>query len=150
LLLLEHLQIFIARIGEEGIALVGIVIVSHSKKLAEGIKELTQQMADRQLRIIAAGGMEEGTLGTDSIKISKAILEADTGDGVVVLVDLGSGILSAETAIELLDEEYFNTVKIADAPIVEGAVIAVIQASLGGTLAEVIHAAEEARGMQKL
>lgn len=130
--------------------MVGIVIVSHSKKLAEGIKELTEQMADRQLKIIAAGGMEEGELGTDSIKICRAILEANAGDGVVVLVDLGSGILSAQTAIELLDEELLNLVKIADAPIVEGAVIAVIQASLGSTLAEVIHAAEETRSMLKL
>mgnify|MGYP000742313918 CR=1 FL=1 len=131
-------------------ALVGIVIVSHSKKLAEGIKELTEQMADRQLKIIAVGGMEEGELGTDSIKISKAMLEANTGDGVAVLVDLGSGILSAQTAIELLDEELLSLVKIADAPIVEGTVIAVIQASLGSTLPEVIHAAEETRGMMKL
>lgn len=130
--------------------MVGIVIVSHSKKLAEGIKELTEQMADRQLKIIAAGGMEEGALGTDSIKISRAMLEANTGDGVVVLVDLGSGILSAQTAIELLDEEHYCMIKIADAPIVEGAVVAVIQASLGSTLAEVVHAAEETRSMLKL
>lgn len=130
--------------------MVGIVIVSHSKKLAEGIKELAEQMADKQLKIIAAGGMEEGEIGTDAIKISKAIIEANTGDGVVVLVDLGSGILSAQTAIELLDEELINFIKIADAPIVEGAMIAAIQASLGSSLDEVIKAAEETRSMQKL
>jgi dihydroxyacetone kinase phosphotransfer subunit len=130
--------------------LVGVVIVSHSKKIAEGIKELAEQMADRQLRIIAAGGMEEGEIGTDAIKISKAILKANTGDGVVVLVDLGSGILSTQTAIELLEEELIHLVRIADAPIVEGAIISVIQASLGGSLDEVIKAAEETRSMQKL
>jgi dihydroxyacetone kinase phosphotransfer subunit len=130
--------------------LVGVVIVSHSKKIAEGIKELAEQMADRQLRIIAAGGMEEGEIGTDAIKISKAIFKANTGDGVVVLVDLGSGILSTQTAIELLDEELINLIRIADAPIVEGAIIAVIQASLGGSLDEVVKAAEETRSMQKL
>lgn len=130
--------------------MVGVVIVSHSKKIAEGIKELAEQMADRQLRIIAAGGMEEGEIGTDAIKISKAIFKANTGDGVVVLVDLGSGILSTQTAIELLDEELIHLIRIADAPIVEGAIIAVIQASLGGSLDEVVKAAEETRSMQKL
>ena len=130
--------------------MVGIVIVSHSKKLAEGIKELAEQMADKQLKIIAAGGMEEGELGTDSIKISKAIMEANSGDGVVMLVDLGSGILSAQTAIELLGNEHTSLIRIADAPIVEGAIIAAIQASIGSTLQEVIHAAEEARSMLKL
>jgi len=130
--------------------LVGIVIVSHCKNIAEGIKELAEQMAHKQLKIIAAGGMQEGEIGTDAIKISKAILEANTGDGVVVLVDLGSGILSAQTAIELLDEELVNFIKIADAPIVEGAMIAAIQASLGSTLDEVIKAAEETRSMLKL
>ena len=130
--------------------MVGIVIVSHCKNIAEGIKELAEQMAHKQLKIIAAGGMQEGEIGTDAIKISKAILEANTGDGVVVLVDLGSGILSAQTAIELLDEELVNFIKIADAPIVEGAMIAAIQASLGSTLDEVIKAAEETRSMLKL
>jgi phosphoenolpyruvate---glycerone phosphotransferase subunit DhaM len=122
--------------------LVGIVIVSHSKKIAEGIKELAEQMADKQLKIIAAGGMTEGEIGTDAIKISKAIIEANTGEGVVILVDLGSAILSAKTAIALLDEEHKNLVRIADAPIMEGAIIAVIQASIGSNLGEVVKGAE--------
>jgi phosphoenolpyruvate---glycerone phosphotransferase subunit DhaM len=130
--------------------LVGIVIVSHSKKIAEGIKELAEQMADKQLKIIAAGGMTEGEIGTDAIKISKAIIEANTGEGVVILVDLGSAILSAKTAIALLDEEHKNLVRIADAPIMEGAIIAVIQASIGSNLGEVVKGAEEIRGMLKL
>lgn len=130
--------------------MVGIVIVSHCKKIAEGIKELAEQMTHKQVKIIAAGGMQEGEIGTDAIKISKAILEANTGDGVVVLVDLGSGILSTQTAIELLGKALINLIKIADAPIVEGAMIAAIQASLGSTLDEVIKAAEETRSMLKL
>jgi phosphoenolpyruvate---glycerone phosphotransferase subunit DhaM len=130
--------------------LVGIVIVSHSKKIAEGIKELAEQMADKKLKIIAAGGMTEGEIGTDAIKISKAIIEANTGEGVVILVDLGSAILSAKTAIALLDEEHENLVRIADAPIVEGAIIAVTQASIGSNLDEVIKGVEEIRGMLKL
>jgi dihydroxyacetone kinase phosphotransfer subunit len=130
--------------------LVGIVIVSHSRKIAEGIKDLAEQMADKQLKIIAAGGMENGEIGTDSIMISKAMMEADTGDGVVVLADLGSAILSAQTAMELIDDNFRSMLKIADAPVVEGAIIAAVQAFIGGSLDEVITAAEAARGMLKL
>jgi dihydroxyacetone kinase phosphotransfer subunit len=130
--------------------LVGIVIVSHSPKIAEGIKDLAEQMGDKHLKIIAAGGMENGEIGTDSIMISKAMLEADTGDGVVVLADLGSAILSAQTAMELIDDNSRNMIKIADAPVVEGAIIAAVQAFIGGSLDEIIAAAEAARSMLKL
>jgi len=130
--------------------LVGIVIVSHSMKLADGIKDLAGQMADKQLKIIAAGGMEDGGIGTDAIKISKALQEANSGEGVVVLADLGSAILSAHTAVELLDDALSSFIRIADAPIVEGAISAVIQASIGSSLDEVVNAAEEARSLLKL
>lgn len=130
--------------------MVGIVIVSHSKKVAEGIKELAEQMADEQLKLIAAGGMADGGIGTDAVMISEAIIEANSGDGVVVLADLGSGILSAQAAIELLGEELGRLIKIADAPIVEGAISAAIQASVGGSLEEVVAVAESARGILKL
>jgi dihydroxyacetone kinase phosphotransfer subunit len=119
-------------------------------KLAEGVKDLAEQMADQQLKIIATGGMEDGGIGTDAMKICRALQAANSADGVVVLADLGSAILSAQTAMELLDEEYRSLISIADAPIVEGAISAAIQASIGGTLTEVIHAAEEARGLLKL
>ncbi|HYE10413.1 MAG TPA: dihydroxyacetone kinase phosphoryl donor subunit DhaM [Patescibacteria group bacterium] len=130
--------------------MVGIVIVSHSMKLADGIKDLAGQMADKQLKIIAAGGMEDGGIGTDAIKISKALQEANSGEGVVVLADLGSAILSAHTAVELLDDALSSFIRIADAPIVEGAISAVIQASIGSSLDEVVNAAEEARSLLKL
>jgi dihydroxyacetone kinase phosphotransfer subunit len=119
-------------------------------KLAEGIKDLAEQMGDKQLKIIAAGGMEDGGIGTDAIRISKALQEANSGEGVVVLADLGSAILSAQTAVELLDDTLSSFIRIADAPIVEGAISAVIQASIGGSLDEVVNAAEEARGLLKL
>ena len=83
--------------------MVGLVIVSHSSKIAEGITDLTAQIAAAHKGIIAAGGMEDGEIGTDAVRISEAIKKANDGDGVVVLADLGSGIMSAETAIELLD-----------------------------------------------
>ena len=135
--------------------MVGIVIVSHSKLAAEGIRELASQMAGPDLKLIACGGMQDGSIGTDAVRIRDAVIEAggDAKDGVCVLVDLGSGIMSAETAIELLesDDEYAGLpVRIADAPVLEGAVSAAVSASSGDTLDAVISAAEEARGMKKL
>lgn len=128
--------------------MVGIVIVSHSKKAAEGIYELAVQMAGENHRIFAVGGMEDGSLGTDAIRIKEHIEQANDGDGVLVLADLGSGILSAQTAIDLLEEDI--PVEIADAPILEGAVGAAVGAAIGGTLEEVKEAAEEAKKMSKL
>jgi dihydroxyacetone kinase phosphotransfer subunit len=128
--------------------MVGLVIVSHSSKIAEGVRDLALQMAPDYQQLIPAGGLEDGTLGTDTMKILEAVRTANDGDGVALLVDLGSGIMSAETAIELLDGEF--PARIADAPLVEGAVVAVIEASTGASLDEVIEAAEGVRGEEKL
>ena len=127
--------------------MVGIVIVSHSKKVAEGVVELAQQMAGANDHIIACGGMEDGSIGTDAVRIMEAIQEANTGDGVAILVDLGSGILSTQTAIDLL-EEPIDAV-IADAPILEGAIAAAAEAGQETTLQAVIQAAEEAKSFSK-
>ncbi len=129
--------------------MVGIVIVSHSPKIAEGVKDLARQVAAADARIVAAGGMADGEIGTDAVMISEAIKEADAGDGVVVLADLGSGVMSAEQAIELL-EDVNIAVRLADAPVVEGAVAAAVEAACGGSMDDVIRAAEEARGARKL
>ncbi|MBP2632811.1 MAG: dihydroxyacetone kinase, phosphotransfer subunit [Firmicutes bacterium] len=129
--------------------MVGIVIVSHSQKVAEGIKDIAQQMA-KDVKIIAAGGTSDGEIGTDALKIQEAILEANTGDGVLIMVDLGSAVLSAETALEFLDEELRQNVRIADAPVVEGAIVAAVQASTGAGLEEVIGTASEAYTLRKL
>ena len=128
--------------------MVGLVIVSHSSKIAEGVRDLALQMAPDYQQLVPAGGLEDGTLGTDTMKILDAVRAANDGDGVALLVDLGSGIMSAETAIELLDGEF--PARIADAPLVEGAVVAVIEASTGASLDEVIEAAEGVRGEEKL
>ena len=128
--------------------MVGLVIVSHSSKIAEGVRDLALQMAPDYQQLVPAGGLEDGTLGTDTMKILEAVRAANDGDGVALLVDLGSGIMSAETAIELLDGEF--PARIADAPLVEGAVVAVIEASTGASLDEVIEAAEGVRGEEKL
>ncbi|MDD4503780.1 MAG: dihydroxyacetone kinase phosphoryl donor subunit DhaM [Clostridiaceae bacterium] len=130
--------------------MVGIVVVSHSAKIAEGIKDITKQIADKNLKIIAAGGMADGAIGTDAVIISEAVLEANTGDGVVILVDLGSTVLSTYMALELLDESVQKSVRIADAPIVEGAISAVVQATVDSSVDEVVAVTEEARNISKL
>ncbi|XOQ42878.1 MAG: phosphoenolpyruvate--glycerone phosphotransferase [Clostridium sp.] len=130
--------------------MVGIVIVSHSKKIAEGVRDVSEQMTGSSVKIIAAGGVAENEIGTDASRITEAIRQADTGEGVVVLLDLGSAVLSTETALEFLDETLRGRVLIADAPLVEGAISAAISASSGSSLREVVSAAEEARNLQKL
>ncbi len=128
--------------------MVGVVIVSHSSKIAEGAKDLAAQMCPGFEGIYAAGGMEDGSIGTDAVRIKDAIEAANSGDGVVILADLGSGILSAETAIDLLETDI--DARIADAPIVEGAVVAAVQASIGSSLDDVIAEAEQTREQKKL
>ena len=128
-------------------AYVGLVIVSHSARIAEGTAELAGQMAGDEVRIVPAGGLEDGTIGTDAARIAAAIEAADAGAGVVVLVDLGSAVLSTVTALELLGDP--ENVRLSRGPIVEGAVIAAVQASTGSSLDEVLEAAEGAASMPK-
>ncbi len=129
--------------------MVGIVIVSHSYKIAEGIKDLTDQVASGHKGIICAGGMEDGSIGTDAVRISEAIKMANDGDGVVLFADLGSGIMSAETAIELLDGEGIDA-RLVDAPIVEGTITAAVTAVCGSNIDQVIAAAEQTRTVKKI
>jgi phosphoenolpyruvate---glycerone phosphotransferase subunit DhaM len=126
---------------------VGLVVVSHSSRIAEGTAELAGQMAGPDVRIIPAGGMEDGTIGTDAARIAVAIGEADTGSGVVVLADLGSAVLATRTALELLGNP--DNVRLSRGPIVEGAIIAAVQASTGSSLDEVLEAAEGAASLPK-
>ncbi|BDI22681.1 dihydroxyacetone kinase phosphoryl donor subunit DhaM [Herbiconiux sp. L3-i23] len=128
---------------------VGLVIVSHSGKIAEGVVELARQMA-ADVALVAAGGTDDGGIGTSFEKVQAGIDEADAGDGVVVLCDLGSAILTAETALEFLDDDQRARVRIADAPLVEGAVAAAVAAQSGDDLAAVVAAAQTAAGEQAL
>ena len=130
--------------------MVGIVIVSHSSKVAEGIREMALQMANPDQKIIAAGGTDAGGIGTDAVKILNAINEADDGDGVVLLVDLGSAVLSAEVAMEMLEEIVRERVRIADTPILEGSISEKVEASIGSPLKAVVATEEEARKIKKL
>ncbi|HET9905246.1 MAG TPA: dihydroxyacetone kinase phosphoryl donor subunit DhaM, partial [Anaerolineales bacterium] len=125
--------------------MIGIVIVSHSAKLAEGVVELARSMGGADLSIQAAGGMsEDTTLGTDPIRILKAIEQVYSDDGVLVLMDLGSAILSSEMALEMLAEEQRGKVVLCEAPLVEGAIAAAVQARIGGTIQQVIQEARSA------
>jgi phosphoenolpyruvate---glycerone phosphotransferase subunit DhaM len=130
--------------------LVGIVIVSHSAQIAAGTLELARQMAGDDLRIEAAGGTADGSLGTDAAAIMAAIEAAETGAGVVVLMDLGSAVLAAQTALELLGSDVAARVRLSRGPLVEGAVVAAVQASVGDDLAAVLAAAEEAASLPKI
>lgn len=131
----------------------GFVLVSHSARLAEGARELAEQVAQGAAPILAVGGAEDGSLGTNAFAIVKAIESlagADGVDGVLILMDLGSAVLSTETALEQLDPELRKRVKMADAPFVEGAVAAAVEASLGSDLDSVLAIAEAARQQGKL
>jgi PTS hybrid protein len=128
--------------------LVGIVVVSHSASIASGTAELAAQMAGPDLVIAAAGGTADCRLGTDADRVRAAIAEADGGDGVAVLADLGSAILTVREV--LADEDGTRDVRLLDAPVVEGAVTAAVTASAGLSLDDVAEAAEGARGIAKL
>jgi phosphoenolpyruvate-protein phosphotransferase/dihydroxyacetone kinase phosphotransfer subunit len=129
--------------------LVGIVVVSHSARIAAGVVEVAREMAGEGVRLVAAGGTAEGLLGTDADLIAEAIAQADTGAGVVVLADLGSAVLSAKLAFDMIDPELAARTRLSGGPLVEGAFLAAVQASAGDSLADVMKAAREAASMPK-
>ncbi|MBD2409954.1 phosphoenolpyruvate--protein phosphotransferase [Nostoc calcicola FACHB-389] len=125
--------------------MVGIVIVSHSKQLALGVRELAAQMVRGEVPIAIAAGIDdpENPLGTDAIQVSEAIAAVFSDDGVLVLMDLGSALLSAEMALEFLSEEQRQKIYLCEAPLVEGAIAAVVAAAAGKNIHQVMA---EARG----
>jgi PTS hybrid protein len=131
-----------------GVSLVGIVVVSHSAEIASGTVLLAAQMAGPDVAIEAAGGTADGGLGTDADRVRAAILSADSGEGVAVLGDLGSAILTVREVLASGDVN--GAVRLLDAPLVEGAVTAALTASAGLSLDEVAEATEEARAIAKL
>jgi phosphoenolpyruvate-protein phosphotransferase/dihydroxyacetone kinase phosphotransfer subunit len=121
--------------------MVGLVVVSHSASLADGVVELARQMGGEEVPVEAAGGLDDGSIGTDAALVQAAIERAMSGDGVLVLMDLGSALMSAEMATEMLADG--GEVLLSEAPLVEGAVAAAAAARGGASLEEV---AGEARG----
>ncbi|MGH2418627.1 MAG: dihydroxyacetone kinase phosphoryl donor subunit DhaM [Candidatus Limnocylindria bacterium] len=139
---------------DETQATVGIVVVSHSAQVADATVALVARLANLPAdgpRLVAAGGMEDGSIGTDATRIADAMGEADAGAGVVVLADLGSAVLATLTAVEeLIAPDLASRVRISRGPIVEGTFVAAVQASAGDRLNGVLAAADEAASMDKL
>ena len=158
--------------SDAGASVVGLVLVSHSARLAEGVAELVRELGGDEVPVQAAGGLPDGGLGTSSELIEQAVRAADRGAGVIVLADLGSAVLTVKL---LLDEDgggddggvdgggggngrvaltgvapLSSTAVLVDAPLVEGAVSAAVAAASGADLDTVRAAAEEARDFRKL
>jgi phosphoenolpyruvate---glycerone phosphotransferase subunit DhaM len=128
--------------------MVNLLIVSHSAQLAAGVKEFADQVAGERIKIVAAGGAADGSLGTSVERILAGLREIASPDGVLVLVDIGSAVLSVEIAIEDLG---MTGVQISDAPLVEGAYLAAIEATAqDATLEQVAQAALQARELIKV
>jgi dihydroxyacetone kinase phosphotransfer subunit len=130
--------------------LVGLVLVSHSAAIADGLAEFVSQVSGPEVAIVAAGGGPEGTLGTDGDRVLAGLRDVAHGAGGVVLMDLGSSVLSVRAALQELDAAESERIVVVDAPFVEGAIAAGVTASTGASRDEVAAAAEEARGATKL
>lgn len=128
----------------------GVIIVSHSEKLAEGLRDIVMEMNDGSVEVIAAGGADGGRIGTNTLKIKAAIESLTKCDHILIFVDLGSAVLCSETAIEMLDEEIQEKVHIVDAPLVEGVVGGVIQATICNDLERIIETAKEGATLRKI
>jgi len=128
---------------------VGLVLVSHSEQLVEGLSAIVAQFGGTDVPVALAGGTDDGRIGTTAPRIESAIGSVLDGgsEGALVLLDFGSALLSLEVALEWLDPADLARVVVSDAPLVEGAFLAGVAASTGATLAEV---AEAARGWQSL
>jgi PTS hybrid protein len=127
---------------------VALVLVSHSAAIADGLAELVSQVAGPDVPIVAAGGGPDGSFGTDGGRVLDALRSSARGAGAIVLMDIGSAVLSVRAAIEELGPEA-DSIIVVDAPLVEGAIAAGVTASTGGSRDEVAAAAREARGAAK-
>ncbi len=130
----------------------GLVLISHSETLVDGLREMVAQVAGEEVAVGTAGGTEDGRLGTSAPRITAALRStlAASPDGVLVLLDLGSAALSLELALDELEPVERGRVRVSEAPLVEGAILAAVQASIGASLADVVAAAEGAASMAKL
>ena len=126
--------------------MVGIVVASHSRRLAEGVVELAHMMAP-DVPIAAAGGLEDDTTGTSCRKILGAMTQVYSDDGVAILMDLGSAAMTASIAVEIFNR---SKMKLVDCPLVEGAVVAAIEANQGASLEQIEQRAIEAGTIKKL
>ena len=126
--------------------MVGTVLVSHSQALAEAMVDYAHMMAPQAV-VVAAGGLEDGTFGTSYEKIEAAIEQAQQGDGVVVLMDMGSAVMTVKMVLEDMGDD---TVAMADCPFVEGAVEGTVLAQSGAALTEIVQALSNVGAVHKL
>ena len=126
--------------------MVGLVIVSHSARLAEGVVDLARMMA-KTAPMAAAGGLEDGSFGTSFEKISNAVDEVYSDDGVILLMDMGSAVMTAEMVIESMDG---RKLAMADCPVAEGAVTAAVGSESGASLEEILADLEQVGTQKKL
>lgn len=126
--------------------MVGTVLVSHSQTLAEAMVDYAHMMAPQAV-VVAAGGLEDGTFGTSYEKIEAAIEQAQQGDGVVVLMDMGSAVMTVKMVLEDMEDD---TVAMADCPFVEGAVEGTVLAQSGAALTEIVQALSNVGAVHKL
>lgn len=125
---------------------VGVLVVSHSAAVAQGTVDIARQMAG-DVHLVAAGGTDDGGIGTSFEAITAGIEELADADAVVVLCDLGSAYLTTDTALDFLDDDLRARVHVSDAPLVEGTVAAAVAAQTGGDVAAVLAAAASAAGV---
>jgi dihydroxyacetone kinase phosphotransfer subunit len=134
--------------------MIHIVLVSHSRQLADGLAELVRYMAPPEVTVAAVGGVEDSRgdfhFGTNALAIVNAIQANPSPDGIIILVDLGSAVLSAETAVDMLEPELQARCIISNAPLVEGAIIAAIEAGLDRSVQEINEAAEAVTRVAKV
>jgi|SRR5690625_25573 len=118
---------------------VGIVLISHSEKVTIGLKEIIRQVI-HEVPVEAAGGMDDGQIGTSIEKIKTAIQQANQNRGVLVFYDLGSAKMNAELAIELAD---LQQIQLVEAPLIEGAYVGAVEASIGKSMEEIMESIEQ-------
>ncbi|MGB9817262.1 MAG: dihydroxyacetone kinase phosphoryl donor subunit DhaM [Desulfurococcaceae archaeon] len=129
--------------------MVGIVVVSHSKKVSEGVRDIIEGMVGSgKVKIECVGG--ESTLGVSAQEVAEAIMKVYDEEGVIVFVDFGSSITGSKAALEILPENMKQKVHITNAPLVEGAFVAAVEASLGKSLEEVIKSVKDALSIKRI
>jgi len=126
--------------------MISLVLVSHSRPLAQALLDLLHQFVKSDVKIAIAGGAppDHQEFGSDANEIAQAIQSVDTLDGILVLMDMGSTVLSAEMALDFLPEEIRQRTLLCDAPLVEGAIIAAVQAGVGSDLHTIAREARQA------
>ena len=122
--------------------MVSLVLISHSNKIVEGLKELVSQMSS-DVKIGVAGGTNDNRIGTDPMKIMSAIEEVYSDDGILIFYDLGSALMNAELALDMIDEKIKNKVEISKSSLVEGAFVAGIESSMGKNMEEIKKSLEK-------